>query len=107
MEPLTLLAWIFPALLCLLLVVSFAASRGSIPINHFLGIRIPPLTHSEAAWRAGHLAAVLPAALALVLSLISSMFGLSYPVAYWGTIIIFVCAVVWIFIAASRAALAS
>lgn len=107
MEPLTLLAWIFTALALLLLIVSLAASRGTIPINHFLGIRIPPLKRSEAAWRAGHLAAVLPAALALALSIVFSVVGLIDPVSYWGTIIVFVCAVVWTFIAASRAALAA
>lgn len=104
MEPLTLVAWIFAALLLLLLVISFAASRGSIPINHFAGIRIPTLKRSEAAWRAGHRAAILPPTLALGLSIVFSLLGLGDSMAYWGSIIIFVCAVIWIFIAASRAA---
>ena len=104
MQLLPLVAWIFTTLLLLLLGVSLAASRGSIPVNHFLGIRIPALKRSEAAWRAGHRAAILPTALALGLSLVFSILGLREPVAYVGTIIVFVCAVIWTFIAASRAA---
>ncbi|PQZ93626.1 hypothetical protein CQ018_08145 [Arthrobacter sp. MYb227] len=104
MQPLPLVAWVFTTLLCLLLGVALAASRGSIPINHFLGIRIPALKRSEAAWRAGHRATIIPTALALVLSLVFSILGLLDPLAYAGTIIVFVCAVIWTFIAASKAA---
>lgn len=107
MEPLTLLAWLFTGLLLLLVVVCIAAGRGAIPVNHFLGIRIPALKRSDAAWRAGHASGVIPALVALVVGLAFSLLGLVMPGAYWGSIVAFVLGVVWVFIRASRAAKAS
>jgi hypothetical protein len=107
MEPLVLLAWLFTGLLLLLVVVCLAAGRGAIPVNHFLGIRIPALKRSEAAWRAGHSAGVGPALGALAVGLFFSFLGLVAPVAYWGSIVAFAGGVVWVFIRASRAAKAA
>lgn len=104
MASLTLLAWMFTALLRLLLVLSYTASRRGIPANHFWGIRIPTLKCSEAAWRTGHRAAILPATLAFGLRIVFGVLGLADPMAYGGTNVVFECAVIWTFIAASWAA---
>lgn len=104
---LTILAWLFTGLLFLLVVVCIAAVRGAIPMNHVVGIRIPALMRSGRAWRTGHAAGLIPAVVALVVSLASSVLGSIVPVAYWGSIVAFVGGVVWVFVSASRAAKAS
>jgi len=107
MEPLILLAWLFTGLLLLLVVVCIAAGRGAIPVNHLIGIRIPALKRSAAAWRAGHAAGVFPALVALVVGLAFSLLGLVTNGAYWGSIVAFAGGVAWVFIRATRAAKAS
>ncbi|MGW6377936.1 SdpI family protein [Rhodococcus sp. NPDC055112] len=97
-------AWVFTGLLLLLVVVCVAAGRGAIPVNSFVGIRIPALKRSEAAWRVGHAAAVMPGVTAFVIAGICSGIGLGAPVAYWGTIIAMVGGVIWVFVRAARAA---
>ena len=104
MQALPILAWIFTALLAVLLIVCVAAGRGAIPKNHFAGIRLPALMQSESAWRAGHRAGTLPAAIALVVALATSVIGISVPAVYWATIAAFVIGVVCVFIVATRAA---
>lgn len=61
-----LLTTVFVSLV--LVVVTAAAAGGAIHANGLVGLRTPTLMSSEAAWRAGHRAAlrvVLPAGLAL------------------------------------------
>jgi hypothetical protein len=101
---LIVVARVFTGLLLLLVVVCFAAGRGAIPVNSFVGIRIPALKRSEAAWRAGHAAAVMPAVIAFVIAGMCSGIGLVAPVAYWGTIVAMVGGVIWVFVRATRAA---
>jgi hypothetical protein len=103
----TVLGWVFTGLLLLLVVTCIAASRGAIPLNVFFGVRLPPLMRSDAAWRAGHAAGVVPAVIAFVVALVCSAIGIVAPVAYWGSIVAMVGGVVWVFVRASRAANAS
>jgi len=70
--PLTLLGWVFTGLLLVLVVTCIAASRGAIPLNHYFGVRLPVLMRSNAAWRAGHAAGGVPAAIAFVVALMCS-----------------------------------
>src|SRR5450830_1064974 len=102
MDRLVLLAWVFTGLLLLLVVVCLAASRGAIPKNRFVGVRIPAVMRSDAAWRAGHAAGVIPAVVACAIGLASSALGLVTPVAYWGSIVAFAGGLVWIIVSASR-----
>lgn len=102
-----MLAWLFTALLLVLVVVCIAAGRGSIPVNHLVGVRIPALKRSESAWRAGHAAGVFPALVAFVFGLVFSLLGLATTAAYWGSIVAFIGGVVWVFIRASSAAKAA
>ncbi|GAA1952901.1 hypothetical protein [Microbacterium deminutum] len=44
---LVIVAWVFAGLLLLLGLTCIAASRGALPLNHFFGVRLPPLMRSE------------------------------------------------------------
>lgn len=98
------LAWVFTALLLVLVIVTMLAARGIIHSNHIVGIRIPSLQRSENAWEAGHGAAILPALVGFSGALICVVIGVFAPVAHWGVVLFFVGAAVWTFMAASRAA---
>ena len=104
MDALSFMHWVFTGLLLLLVMTCMVIGRGKIPVNRFFGIRIPVVMSSPEAWRSGHQAAVLPAAITFTASLICSLLGLINSVAYWGSVIAFAIGVVWIFIAASKAA---
>jgi hypothetical protein len=104
---LVVLAWVFTGLMLVLLVACVAASRGALRLNHFFGVRLPSLMRSNAAWRAGHAAAVLPSAVSFAVALVASAVGLAIPVGYWVAIIAFVGDVIWVFIRASAGAKAS
>jgi len=101
------LAWVFTGLLLVMVVVSALAGRGVIPLNHLVGIRIPPVERSDAAWRAGHSAAVVPAVIAFVVAAIFSVLGLFVFALYWGAVVAFVGGVVWVLVAATAGARAS
>ena len=105
--PLTLLGWVFTGLLLVLVVTCIAASRGALPLNHYFGVRLPALMRSDAAWRAGHAAGAVPAAIAFAVALVCSAIGLAAPAAYWGSIVAMAGGVVWVFVRASGAANAS
>ena len=100
----TLLAWVFSALLLLLAVISTLAARGTLRRNHGMGIRLPALFASDAAWQAGHAAAVTPAWVGFAFALASDLAGIIEPVARWATIAVFVATVIWALTAAIRAA---
>lgn len=104
MEIVPVLVWIFTGLLLLLVVACVMAGHGAIPLNHFFGVRIPALMRNEAAWRAGHAAARVPAVVAFVLALLCSALGMIAPAAYIGTFIAFIGGVVWVGFTASKAA---
>lgn len=101
---LPILGWVFTAVLLLTVVVSFAAGRGAIPLNPYLGIRIAPLMRSDAAWKAGHAAAVVPSAVAFVVSLACCLVGLAVGAVYGGSIVCLVGGLAWASVNAVRAA---
>jgi hypothetical protein len=98
------LRWVFTAVLLALAIINWAAGHGYIELNSTIGIRIPPLQRSESAWRAGHAAGVVPAAVAFTVSLICSIVGLFAGVAVWGVVVAFVGGLVWSITVAVRAA---
>jgi hypothetical protein len=99
-----IIAWVFTALLLLLAVTAMLAGRGVIGRNPIIGIRIPSLFASDDAWRRGHAAAVRPSWIGFVVALVLALVGIVEPVTYWAVIAVFVGTVIWIFVAANRAA---
>ncbi|MEA9984201.1 MULTISPECIES: SdpI family protein [Subtercola] len=104
MHPVPVVAWIFTALLLLLVVVCIMAGRGQLGMNRFVGIRFPSLMRSDSAWRAGHAAAVMPAVVSWGAALVCSAIGTTALPAYWGAIAAFVGGFVWVAVRASHAA---
>ena len=98
------LVWVFTGLLLLLTIVTMLAARGIIPLNMWVGIRIPSVQRSEKAWRAGHAAAVPASWVGFIGALICSVIGLYFPLSHWGVVVFFVGAAVWTMVVASRAA---
>jgi hypothetical protein len=78
------LLYIFAATTLLLAVVTQLAGSGKIRRNGFIGIRIPPTMASDAAWTAGHKAAVLPSWIGFALTVIAAGVAQFTPV---GTVI--------------------
>ena len=101
---LLVLSWVFTTLLLVLLIASIAAGRGALRLNHLFGVRLPALMVNEAAWRRGHAAAVLPAAIAFGVAIVASLVGLVAPVTYWLAIAAFVAGVIGVFVRANSAA---
>jgi len=101
---LAVLGWWFTALSTLLVVVCVLASRGSIHVNRYFGLKLPALLQSDSAWRKGHAAAIVPSAAMAAVGLTCAIIGISTPVAYWGSIGAFVIGVAWSMSAATRAA---
>lgn len=104
---LAVLGWIFTALLVVLVVACVGAARGAIPVNHLFGVRLPVLMRSEAAWRAGHAAAIVPAVCAAAVALTASSVAIAFPGAHLVAIAAFAGGVPWVFVRASRAATAA
>jgi hypothetical protein len=77
---LVLIAWVFTALLLVLLLTCFAA------------------------WRAGHRAEVMASAIAAVVALVSSVVGLAILATYYLSIAAFLIGVVWVFTRSSSVA---
>jgi hypothetical protein len=98
------LGWVFTGLLLLLVVVCALAGRGTLRLNHLVGIRLAPLLRDEDAWRRGHAAAVGPSVVAFVVAAICSVTGLFAPAVAGGAIIAFVLGFVWVCIVSTRAA---
>lgn len=103
-ESVPALGWVFTGVLLLVAIICWAAGRGKIELNGTIGLRIPPLTHSTEAWMSGHAAGVRPAAIAFVVGLVLCVIGIFAPVAFWGAIVAFVGGLVWVTVAAVRAA---
>jgi hypothetical protein len=104
MGALPILAWVFTGLLLVLLLVALAAGRGAIPVNHFVGIRLPPLERSDTAWQLGHRAAVAPTTVAFVVALVFAVIGLAVPALDVVVVFCFVVGLIWSMVAAVRAA---
>jgi SdpI/YfhL protein family len=96
--------WILAAVLLVIAVVSAAAGRGAIRRNPYAGIRLPPLQRSEAAWRAGHAAAVVPSIVAFVVTMVASAIAIALPVVEWAAVVAFVLGAVWAVTLAARRA---
>lgn len=97
-------AWVFTGLLLMTALICWAAGKGVLAVNGWVGIRVPPLTLSESAWRAGHAAAVLPACIALGAALVCSIVGLFEPPAGGGPFVALIGGLAWLITAAVRAA---
>lgn len=101
---LPVLGWMFTGVLLLIILISRAAGDGRIPPNSTIGIRLPQLQRSDAAWAAGHAAGIRPAIVACSAAATCSLLGLLAPIAYWGAIAAFAGGLVWVVTAAVRAA---
>lgn len=97
-------AWVFTGLLLMIALICWAAGKGMIAPNGLVGLRIPPLTLSDSAWRAGHAAAALPASIAFGGALACHIVGLFEPPADWGPFVALIGGGAWILTAAVRAA---
>ncbi|MFJ3385345.1 MULTISPECIES: SdpI family protein [unclassified Curtobacterium] len=101
-----MIIWTVVAVLVLAMVVVCAA--GWVKPNHGVGLRIPATQRSETAWRVGHRAA-LPAAVtgtavivaALIVSLADPASGTAMMIV---AAVAFVGELVWMIVAANRAA---
>jgi len=112
MAPLLLvLPLVLPLALLLAAVISQLGGSGRLSRNGIVGVRIPSTMSSDGAWRAGHHAAALPAWVGFVI--ISSaailtllLFGSSGKTVFGVIAVaaIFVVSLVWLVVAASRAA---
>ncbi len=99
-----ILAWVFTGLLPVLLITCVLAARGAVPLNHWVGVRIPAVMRSDTTWRAGHAAGIVPAIVASLVALVCTACGAFVPALYWGSVVAFVGGVVWVMIAATRGA---
>ncbi|MBF4578183.1 SdpI family protein [Frigoribacterium sp. VKM Ac-2530] len=73
--------WVAVALSVLATVIASLAGRGSVAANGLVGIRTPALRSSDAAWRAGHRAAV---PILAALTVVSAAAGVVVFAATWG-----------------------
>ncbi|UOQ89269.1 hypothetical protein MUN74_18760 [Agromyces endophyticus] len=73
---LAVLGWWFTALSTLLVVVCVLASRGSIHVNRYFGLKLPALLQSDSAWRKGHAAAIVPSAAMAAVGLTCAIIGI-------------------------------
>ncbi|WP_370544721.1 SdpI family protein [Frigoribacterium sp. VKM Ac-2530] len=76
-----LTVWVAVALSVLATVIASLAGRGSVAANGLVGIRTPALRSSDAAWRAGHRAAV---PILAALTVVSAAAGVVVFAATWG-----------------------
>ena len=101
---LAILGWVFCALLAFVVLICTLASRGSIPLNSSVGIRLPALMKSDETWKAGHAAAIPAAWVGFAGGFASAVSGLFFTQAYWGVVFFLVLSLVWAAAAGSRAA---
>lgn len=107
MFPLSVLGWVFTALLGVLVAACVLARLGVLHKNHLFGVRLPALMRGEAGWRAGHAAGVVPAVVAFVVALVCAILGDFWQLAYLGSIAAFVGGTIWVMAVASAAARAA
>ena len=80
-EERVLTVWVAVALSVLATVIAGVAGRGNVAANGLVGIRTPALRSSDAAWRAGHRAAV---PILVALTIVSAAAGGVVFAATWG-----------------------
>ncbi|MGU3646231.1 SdpI family protein [Microbacterium sp. C23T] len=101
---LAVLAWVFTALLGVLVISCLAASVGRLRRNRYFGVKLPALEKSDDAWREGHRAAVMPATVSFAVAAVAAIVGVFVPLAYVVTIMVAVFGVIWVFVRSTRAA---
>ncbi|MEN2740177.1 SdpI family protein [Microbacterium sp. X-17] len=104
-------ATVLTVLAVLLPIVSALCAGGVLRRNHLVGIRFPALQASDAAWTAGHRAAILPSTVLAVLAVVLLVLSYAVPaLALWGSILTMLVAIAgfaWGILAALRAARAA
>ncbi len=101
---LAVIGWIAAGLFLLIVVICLAAKRGSLPLNHMIGLRVPALMRDEKSWQVGHGAALAPAVISLVIATAFDLAGTASALFYWGAIVVLIAGLIWIVVRASRAA---
>jgi hypothetical protein len=103
-----------PFATALVAVVARLAAAGRIARNAFVGIRLPSTMASDAAWHAGHRAAVAPACWSLAVLLLADVAalllrarGVSTDALTVALVVPLLLAIVWIVVASSRSASAA
>lgn len=87
-------------LAAVVLVVCVLCGAGLVPRNRFAGLRFPTLYFSQATWRAGHRAAILPSAIGLVLVVVAGVVFHGTSVGWIvGVALFFVCLGLAVFLA--------
>jgi uncharacterized membrane protein len=99
---------LWPILSAVVLIVTAVCAAGWVKPNPLVGIRIPATRQSAGAWRAGHRAALTPAMVGTVAVAIASVLSItsSQSDSVWRVVAIasFVAELIWIIVAAQRAA---
>ncbi|WP_197462603.1 SdpI family protein [Microbacterium sp. T32] len=86
-----------------LIVVLALCARGVIPRGWAVGIRLPALQQSDATWRAGHAAALVPYAVFAVVGALLALSPLVFPsVADWAPLLTTVTVVVGLILGSVR-----
>lgn len=100
-----------PLLIALVAGVARAAARGRLPRNGTIGLRLPSMLRSDAAWQAGHRAAQTPAHLSLGLLIAADLVavllansGTSKAALTVELSVLLLAAIAWTAIAAGKAA---
>lgn len=101
-----MIIWAAAAVVVLAMVLVCAA--GLIKPNHGIGLRIPATQRSETAWRVGHRAAIPAAvtgtAVIVVAMIVSLADPKSGPAMMIVAVTVFVAELIWMVLAANRAA---
>jgi hypothetical protein len=83
-----IVATVLTVLAVVLPIVSALCAVGVLRRNHLVGIRFPALEASDAAWVAGHRAAILPSTLFAIAAIVLLLLSYAMPaLAVWGPIV--------------------
>jgi uncharacterized membrane protein len=99
-----------PLLMALLGLFAQGAAAGRFPRNHLIGIRLPSTQASDAAWRAGHRAAIAPSWVCcgalVVVDVVAVLVSRSVPdtALAIGVLVLLLAGIVWIAVTAASAA---
>lgn len=99
---------IWTAVSALVLAMALVCARGWVRPNHGVGLRIPATQRSETAWRVGHRAAVPAAVTGTAVIAVALVISLADPATRTAMMVVaviaFVGELVWMVLAANRAA---
>jgi hypothetical protein len=101
---LAIIGWVAAGLFLLIVAICIAAKRGSLSLNHMIGLRVPALMRDEKSWQVGHAAALAPALISLAVATAFDLVGIASALFYWGAVAMLVAGLIWIVVRASRAA---